>query len=586
MRRTTKARRLTRAVLALAVVATLAPSTSAGAQGDPYAADPLRLVPFADTVQRVYTQGDDVWEVWICRVPDWDIVLTVDQIVTDLTTTTTGFYDWLSGNQYHPHYVSGGEVTSDDVVPAERSPEERFTYPGCESEVAAATGGGANGAVIVVAGGFDQGYATAGAVCPEDPFVGCTTTYPANSRVAVLEAGVVTIVPPLTRPRWITAAHEIGHAINWGHSYGGLTFFPGTASVDKHDNPMDLMSGAIHEGTPIGTIAYQRYAAGWINPADVVIHASGAASYELAAIGTAGTQMLVVPMDEEGHFYALGARRRTDWDGSLLKAGVEVYEVDQRRSACSIPASWPATWPCFATLSRVAQTPAVNGIVGTAHVLSIDQEITLGTTTVRVTGANAGTFTVEVTDTPFGGRFVDDDGNPHEANIEAIASLGITLGCNPPLNDQYCPDRPVSRAEMAGFLIRAVDDEANIGPYQGIFSDVPDGLWYTGHVERLAALGITTGYPDGTYRPTALVSRAEMAAFLIRAVDDEANIGPYQGIFFDVPDGFWYTGHTELLYDLGITTGCASSPLAYCPDDQVLRDQMASFLARALGVGT
>ena len=47
------------------------------------------------------------------------------------------------------------------------------------------------------------------------------------------------------------------------------------------------------------------------------------------------------------------------------------------------------------------------------------------------------------------GRFSDDDGSIHEADIEAIAAVGITLGCNPPANDEYCPGDPeIGRAHV------------------------------------------------------------------------------------------------------------------------------------------
>ncbi|MCP3995475.1 MAG: M23 family metallopeptidase [bacterium] len=52
--------------------------------------------------------------------------------------------------------------------------------------------------------------------------------------------------------------------------------------------------------------------------------------------------------------------------------------------------------------------------------------------------------------------FGDDDGNRFEASINAMASNEITLGCNPPDNDQYCPQRELNRAEMASFFVRAL----------------------------------------------------------------------------------------------------------------------------------
>jgi len=52
--------------------------------------------------------------------------------------------------------------------------------------------------------------------------------------------------------------------------------------------------------------------------------------------------------------------------------------------------------------------------------------------------------------------FTDDTGNPFETSINKLASAQITLGCNPPEGDQFCPDRLLSRAEMASFFVRAL----------------------------------------------------------------------------------------------------------------------------------
>ena len=52
--------------------------------------------------------------------------------------------------------------------------------------------------------------------------------------------------------------------------------------------------------------------------------------------------------------------------------------------------------------------------------------------------------------------FVDDNGNPFEVSINKLANHRITVGCNPPDNDNYCPNRTLSRAEMATFFVRAL----------------------------------------------------------------------------------------------------------------------------------
>jgi hypothetical protein len=53
-----------------------------------------------------------------------------------------------------------------------------------------------------------------------------------------------------------------------------------------------------------------------------------------------------------------------------------------------------------------------------------------------------------------GGTFTDDDTSIFEADIEWLASVGVTLGCNPPTNDNFCPDDNVSRGQMAAFMRR------------------------------------------------------------------------------------------------------------------------------------
>ena len=174
--------------------------------------------------------------------------------------------------------------------------------------------------------------------------------------------------------------------------------------------------------------------------------------------------------------------------------------------------------------------------------------------------------------------FVDDDWNIHETNINAIAALGITLGCNPPSNTKYCPDRSVTRGQMAAFLVRAfgytaTDDDAFLDDNGSIFE---------GDIDRLAAAGITQGCNppvNDRYCPDAAVTRAQMASFLTRAlVLDALEDGP----FIDTATSIHRTA-INAIAARGVTFGC--NPPAndrYCPADLVTRAQMASFLARAL----
>ncbi len=72
-----------------------------------------------------------------------------------------------------------------------------------------------------------------------------------------------------------------------------------------------------------------------------------------------------------------------------------------------------------------------------------------------------------------------------------------------------------------------------------------------------------------------------MAAFLLRGIDHADHLPAYQGYFSDVPSGLWFTGFVEHLSVHGITGGCSASPPLYCPLNAVTRAQMAAFIVRA-----
>ncbi len=183
-----------------------------------------------------------------------------------------------------------------------------------------------------------------------------------------------------------------------------------------------------------------------------------------------------------------------------------------------------------------------------------------------------------------GDRFIDDDGNVHELDIEAVAAAGITRGCNPPDNDRYCPELPVLRGQMAAFLVRALDLPVGTGDP---FTD-DDSSVFQNDIEALAAAGVTRGCnpPDNDrFCPDDPVTRGQMAAFLDRALD--LGETPSGDRFID-DDGNPFEVSIERLAAAGITRGC-NPPTndRFCPTEVVRRDQMASFLARALGlVGT
>jgi len=173
--------------------------------------------------------------------------------------------------------------------------------------------------------------------------------------------------------------------------------------------------------------------------------------------------------------------------------------------------------------------------------------------------------------------------------IERLLDAGITKGCSlDPFN--YCPDDPVTRAEMAAFLLRSTDG-ADYGPppCSGAFADVQcPGYWAADYIGELFRRGITKGCALNPLRycPEDQVTRAEMAAFLLRSIEGADYVPPpCSGVFADVPcPGQWAADYIEELFRRGITKGCALDPLKYCPDNQVTRAEMAAFLTRSFNV--
>jgi hypothetical protein len=121
-------------------------------------------------------------------------------------------------------------------------------------------------------------------------------------------------------------------------------------------------------------------------------------------------------------------------------------------------------------------------------------------------------------------------------------------------------------------------------PTRPTFSDVAAGHVAYDAIETLAWHGITRGCGSAPARfcPDALITRAEMAVFLERAKRGAAFAPAGSGTTFaDVPASHWAVGFIEQLYSDGITGGCFSGPLRFCPDQRVTRAEMAPFLLKA-----
>ncbi len=180
--------------------------------------------------------------------------------------------------------------------------------------------------------------------------------------------------------------------------------------------------------------------------------------------------------------------------------------------------------------------------------------------------------------------FVDvAEGAPFHAAIETIVRAGVTAGCG---GGNYCPSAPATRAQMAVFLLKSKFGSTYAPPpAAGIFLDVPPSDPFAPWIEQLANMGVTAGCGGGNYCPSSPVTRAQMAVFLLKTRNGALYTPPRAtGIFGDVPVSDPFAPWIEEIYLEEITGGCSASPVLYCPGSPTTRGQMAVFLSKTFGL--
>lgn len=342
-------------------------------------------------------------------------------------------------------------------------------------------------------------------------------------------------------------------------------------SVSNDDSPPAAPSA--------GTAVYNLYRSGWIDQDEVAVVSGSGGTYQVVPQdGPDGAVRMVVIPDGNGSFFTLGASPGGIHDfGFRLWEGVEVFRVSDNDLSPTpgdqtiVPLGDTPTWGSLSDPTAwdflphvIAQyhgahvgdyTVEVTGRSGDAFTVQItagntqlptfgfpDSEdsifadnivflasagITLGCNppantsfcpTNVVTRGQMASFLVRVlglssvTPNPFTDVSAT---NPHRRDIAALAEAGITRGCNPPANTLFCPDAPVTRAQMASFIARAFELDRIPG---GRFVDTFDSI-HDADIATIASWGITRGCnpPDNNqYCPDSPVTREQMAAFLER----------------------------------------------------------------------
>src|SRR5690606_20728756 len=207
--------------------------------------------------------------------------------------------------------------------------------------------------------------------------------------------------------------------------------------------------------------------------------------------------------------------------------------------------------------------------------------------------------------------FRDIGGHWAKESILRLNEQGIASG----YEGKFNPDQPLTRAELMAFAERAFGleagsyagevkvAEASYGPNGSVtesvydnpgeeppvapapvetpyFDDLPEWHWSYQTMNKAVASGILRGYPDGTVRPDAPVSRAEVAVILDRLIGKSGGTGVEIPTFIDVNSQNWAYSSIMRLSSLGIVRGVAEQK--YGPDRSVTRAEMATMVDRQL----
>ena len=142
-------------------------------------------------------------------------------------------------------------------------------------------------------------------------------------------------------------------------------------------------------------------------------------------------------------------------------------------------------------------------------------------------------------------------------------------------DDTFGPDRNMTRAEVAQIFYALLLDQ-NVS-YTENFSDVPSDAWYAEAVNTLAALGMIDGYPDGTFRPDATITRAEFCVIALAfAYEPES----FDCSFYDVSVNDWFYDYVAQATSYGWISGGSG---AFRPNDAITRAEVSVIVNNMLG---
>ena len=145
-------------------------------------------------------------------------------------------------------------------------------------------------------------------------------------------------------------------------------------------------------------------------------------------------------------------------------------------------------------------------------------------------------------------------------------------------NGQVRPQNAITRAEVATIFFRLLTDDVREEHFTSTnkYTDVAAGAWYNNAVSTLSAMGIITGYPDGTFRPNAYITRAEFAAIAARFdTDGDKTLAAFSDIA-----NHWAKDEISVAYNNGWVDGYPDG--TFGPRRNITRAETVTLVNRVL----
>ena len=376
----------------------------------------------------------------------------------------------------------------------------------------------------------------------------------------------------------LVVGHELGHTFGLGHASsvdcGALTI-GGACTKSEYGDPAEIMGNqkAAQFNAP------HKQDLGYLPAGTVKEHKGGTAAYTIEPLATAGASTYAVKVYANAkRTYWLEYRQPLGVFDASLAAGIT--------NGAYIHLDYPNEYGCDTCV--IDMTPATTTFGDAALPTGSQFVDVETGTTITVTARTAAALTVTVATPVRPTFADIPATYWAYADVEALAWNGVTRGCaaGPALfcpNQMVTRAEMavfIERAKRGSNFAYAATGT--------VFADVPSTHWAVGPIEQLRTDGITGGCAASPLRycPDRTITRAEMAIFLLKGrYGGTFNPGTAAGtVFADVPAAHWAAAWIERAYQYGITVGCSASPARYCPDDPVSRAAMAVFLKRGFAL--